>query len=219
MSKASKELDERLNKLRKRAAWWAKQHLENVADCEPDFPAEFDERQCDNSEALLAIAHVLGDPWPERIKAALRNVFSSIAADDSSTGVLLLGHIRKIFFDKDEVRLYTKDLIDALYAIPEAPWKHWNNGKDRTPGLTDRALAKMLKEYEVESTTVRIPRVKPLKGYKLEDFNDTFQRLLPPVCKCRIGDWECDCHEACKGDCSPPESNARDEGTARKAVN
>jgi hypothetical protein len=194
--KPAKQLRERLEKLRVRAAHWAKRHAQEIADAEPDYPANFTDRQCDISEPLLAIASVLGDPWPAGMTTALTTIFNSLAAEDNSKGVLLLGHIRKVFLDKDTTRLHTEDLIAALCAIPEAPWPEWNKGKN----LNDRSLAKLLKGYGIRSTTVRAPL--PGKGYKVGDFYDACERYLKPVCMCP----GCRCHESCDGTCNASEN-------------
>ena len=206
---SAQQLRSELEKLRVRAARWAKCHQQQIADAQPGYPAEFTDRQCDISEPLLAIAAVLGDPWPERIRAALTQVFSALAAEDTSKGVLLLGHIRKAFLDLDKNRLHSESLIAALCALPEAPWAEWKKGKN----LNARGLARLLKEFEIRSTTVRAPGAeRPGKGYKLEDFYDSFERYLRPVCTCPIvvkGVLEtCRCHEACNGTCKPPEDAA-----------
>jgi hypothetical protein len=190
--KAAKQLHQRLEGLRVRAARWAKRHAQQIADAEPDYPTEFTDRQCDISEPLLAVASVLGEPWVPRLTSALTAINNSLAAEDNSMGVLLLGHIRKVFLDKDTTRLHTEDLLAGLCAIPEAPWKGWNKGK----GFDDRAFSKLVKGYDVKSTTVRAPL--PGKGYKLEQFYDAFERYLKPVCMCP----DCDCHEACNGMCN-----------------
>jgi hypothetical protein len=61
-------------------------------------------------------------------------------------------------------------------------------------------LAKLLKPYEIRSTTVRAPL--PGKGYKVEDFYDACERYLKPVCICP----GCSCHEACDGTCNASEN-------------
>jgi hypothetical protein len=201
----NKHLHERVLELKKRVEGWSLRHAKAIAEIEPVFPESFDARQCDISEPLMIIASVLGGEWPKRTADAITAAFDSVGAEDPSNGVLLLRHIRKVFLDKDTKRLHTEDLLAALKVIPEAPWRDWNNGKNRPLGLTDRGLAKLLKKYEITSTLVRAP--EPGRGYKYEDFEKSFNAFLRPVCKCAVGRWECDCHEACNGDCLPPDSD------------
>jgi hypothetical protein len=188
MSKAAKQLRDELEKLRQRAGRWAHHHTDAIANCEPVCPAQFNDRQCDISEPLFAIAEVLDDSWPERMSRALSTVFASPAAEDTSKRVLLLGHIRKIFLDEDKDRLRTEDLIAKLCGIEDAPWSEWNRGKN----ITAYGLSKLLRDFEIRSRNIRDPVV--VKGYLRDEFLDAFQRYLGPVCT--------ECHEACSGSCS-----------------
>lgn len=192
MGQASKALHNELEKLHNRAARWASRQATKIATSEPAIPAQFTDRQADISEPLLAIAKVLGGPWPVRITNALSTIFASPAAEDTSKRVLLLSHIRKIFTDKDKSQLRTEELIEGLCALPEAPWAEWNRGKNITP----YGLAKLLREFEIGPRTIRDP--VPVRGYVLVSFMDAFSRYLSPICLCP----GCDCHMACSGSCS-----------------
>jgi hypothetical protein len=213
----NKQLRERLLKLKKRSEAWPLRHAKAIAEVEPDFPESFDDRQCDISEPLIIIASVLGGEWPKRIVDAITAAFGSVGAEDPSKGVLLLGHIRKVFLDKkgtrlfadeDKTRIFSKELLTALLDIPGAPWAQWSNGKDKPIGLTETGLSALLKKYQIRSTTVRVPGFeKPGKGYKEEDFKESFERLLRSVCQCKLDNGkECDCHEACNGTCNASEN-------------
>jgi hypothetical protein len=211
MSLAAKKLHEELEALRLRAAKWGSRHLEQIANFNPVCPANFTSRQRDVSEPLIMICGILGGEWPDRIEKALKELFAAPAAEDTSQKVRLLGHIRKLFLDKydvkedctepDKKQLRTKDLLAALHAIEDAPWARWDRGN----GLDGNGLSRLLRDFDIRSQSIRDPET--CRGYKLADFLDSFGRYLPPVCTCK----DCKCHEVCSGTCSTPCSTPQGE--------
>jgi hypothetical protein len=94
--------------------------------------------------------------------------------------VLLLGDIRTVFDRREVERISTADLIAALGGFEESPWGEWwldakTDGMLRT---APRRLAQLLKPFGIRSRDVRTNGSK--KGYKLEDFQDAWERFLPP---------------------------------------
>jgi hypothetical protein len=73
-------------------------------------------------------------------------------------------------------RISSASLIEELASDEEAPWARWRgDGK-----ITPRALAGILRRYDIRSTNVRIEEATP-KGYKREQFEDAWRRYLPAV--------------------------------------
>jgi Protein of unknown function (DUF3631) len=96
--------------------------------------------------------------------------------DGDSIKVELLRDVRAVFTAREQDRLASTDLAEALATDPERPWAEYNRGKP----MTVRQLARLLNAFGIVSGTVRFADDKTFKGYKLEDFADTFSRYLPP---------------------------------------
>jgi hypothetical protein len=88
-----------------------------------------------------------------------------------SLGIRLLTDLRQVFGDREVMA--TVNVLEALAALDEAPW-----GDLRGKPLDARGLANYLRQYEVNSTTVRDGDLRG-KGYKREDLWDAWSRYLP----------------------------------------
>ena len=105
--------------------------------------------------ALLAVADLAGGTWPERARDAAEQLSGSAEVEDASLGIpascRLSGRLRRAR------RLWTRDLLDRLYGIEEAPWGEWE--------ISPKRLADLLRPYGVSSRTIRIGN-KTAKGYR-----------------------------------------------------
>lgn len=149
---------------------------DNQAGIKKSRPAEIDglnDRAQDAWEPLLQIADVAGGDWPRIARNAAISIHG-IEEETLSFGVELLRDIRDAFTAKDTDRLLTRELIDALCEDDEAPWLTYNHGKPIAP----RQLSKRLSEYKINSGTIRTAFDNG-KGYKLEQFQDAFNRYIP----------------------------------------
>ncbi len=160
--------------LRKQAQRFTAQSVKALTGARPDLPSELDDRAQDAAEPLLAIADLAGGKWPERARQAVTELRGGASAEDDSIGVRLLAEVRDVF-GKSE-RMSSADLLEALAAIPEAPWGDWY-GKP----LSARGLAKLLKPYSIKSRTVRLEDGTTPKGFQREQFDGAWNRYLPPV--------------------------------------
>jgi Protein of unknown function (DUF3631) len=161
--------------LRDRMAMWSEGALTRLQEARPDLPDELDDRAQDAVEPLLAIADLAGGSWPERARASCVQLRGGIEADNrDSIGVRLLADLRQLFGSAD--RVSSESLCSQLNADPEAPWSDWRDGI----GLTPRALAGLLRRYEIRSRTVSLGGNDTAKGYKREDFEDAWRRYLDP---------------------------------------
>lgn len=159
-------------------AWATDEVIAALADANPELPDALGDRQQDACELLVAIADLAGGEWPERARRALVAIVTEAHDADAaeSRGTLLLADLRDAFENGD--RLATTTLLDYLRSLDERPWGGWNEGK----GLNARGLARMLRPFDIRSTTVRPidSTDKPVKGYKREDCEDAFARYLVP---------------------------------------
>ncbi len=132
-------------------------------------PDELNDRAADSWEPLLAIGDAAGGPWPALGRSAA--VALSTEEVDVSVGMRLLADIRDVFGDDDH--LQTRDLLQRLCDLDEAPWGDWY-GKQ----LSARWLAKLLEPYQVRPSKQRVGGPSK-RGYFRADFKDAWQRYCP----------------------------------------
>ena len=171
--------------LRSQAARWAADHGLKLIDADPSVPDTLHDRAADNWRALLAIADLAGGHWPDLARRAACELTG--VEDDGALNVTLLKDVRTAFGGHAVMK--SADLVAALTADHEAPWAEYNRGKP----LTQRQLAKMLRQFGVISATVHPPGLSDGKGYKRADLqpqwdaycsavlggNDTFGKIPP----------------------------------------
>jgi hypothetical protein len=144
-----------------------------LADAEPECPVKLSDRQQDIAEPLLAIADCLGGEWPTRARRALLALFSSPAAEDTSSKAQLLKDIKDVFEDSHVDTLRSEDLIQKLVEIETSPWAEWRQGRP----LTVHGLAALLKPFKIKPRTIRIGD-ETKKGYLREAFEPDWERYV-----------------------------------------
>jgi hypothetical protein len=130
------------------------------------------DRANDVTEILLAIAQIADADWPKRLTDALIKVYEADAADDTSTGVILLTDIRDIFATREKVP--SKELATALNEIEGRPWAEWSHGK----GLSANQLARQMKKYRIHPHVIWDGPVS-FRGYETSDFAEAWSRYCP----------------------------------------
>jgi hypothetical protein len=158
--------------LRDRLADWLEPQLDELRAARPELPEELDDRAWDFWEPLLAIADLAGGDWPERARRAAVALSSGEARQDDSLSAQLLADIHAVFSENGAERFKTADLIDRLGEVEESPWGDWY-GKPISP----QALSKLLRPYRIKTQPVWADG-KTVRGYKLEQFEDAFLRVL-----------------------------------------
>ena len=123
---------------------------------------------------MLAIAEAAGGHWPETARHAAV-ALSQNGEEQSSNAIKLLSDIRQIFSKIENERISTVELIEALCSDEERPWSTFKQGAK----ITARQVANMLHGFDIKSKSLRI-NDKVMKGYELQDFEDSFQRYLVP---------------------------------------
>lgn len=167
----SREAEPALRVLRDRLAVWCEEREHDIAAARPLLPDGLTDRPADVWEPLLAVAETAGGAWPERARAAAAAMALGGGGAEPSLGVLLLADVRDVFGDAD--KLATEDLLERLNTLEESPW-----GDLRGRPLDPRRLSRILGDYGVESTKVRIGERTP-RGYLAEDLHDPWRRYLP----------------------------------------
>ena len=144
-----------------------------LEDAEPVMPEGVEDRPADVWEPLFAIADIAGDEWPRIARNAALELLKS-SGSEPSLGVLLLEHLLRLWQDQgNPVALSTKDILSALVQRDETPW-----ASIKGDPLDPRRLARLLKQYGVTSTKVRVHE-EVTRGYRREDLWDAWSRYTP----------------------------------------
>jgi Protein of unknown function (DUF3631) len=136
----------------------------------PEMPAGVADRNADVWEALLAVADVAGDTWPERARVSCVTHVTLSMGGTPSLGVRLLSDLRTIFGERDH--MLTVEILEALNGLDDAPW-----GDLRGRPLDARGLSRRLSKFDVGSHTVRFGVVTG-KGFSRDDLADPWRRYL-----------------------------------------
>ena len=179
------ELTERrselFQQLARKVCRWTEDSAAQVGDADPDMSGIIN-RIRDNWRPLFAIADVIGEEWPERIREAAAVL---TAQDSESTGPLLLADIKAEFDTKKVDRLASTGICDVLNALEGRPWADWKASKNASPKpLTPNQLARLLKAFRngdvrITPETLRIGD-RTAKGYYRHQFEEAWQRYLGP---------------------------------------
>lgn len=147
----------------------------SVKQARPVLPDELNDRAQDNWEPLLAIADYACGNWPQLARhAALK--LSGMEQEAVSLSAELLADIKEVFETKKVERIATADLLAALIEDDLKPWATYNRGKQMSP----RQLAKRLDEYGIHSQNIKFGYSDVKKGFRLDQFTDSFARYLTP---------------------------------------
>lgn len=160
--------------LRRRAARFALDHIDELSAADPTLPPDFWNRKADNWRPLFAIAECAGGGWPQKTLRAAEALAGNAKEVDTTASIQLLADLRDLF-DVHGDRLHTAQILSKLVAMEDRPWADWRHGKP----MTANQLSRLLKPFGVRPKDVRIDK-QVKKGYKREDCDDTFSRYLPP---------------------------------------
>jgi putative DNA primase/helicase len=169
-------IDVECRDLRRQAARWAADHLQQLQDADPDVPAALHDRSADCWRPLLALADAAGGRWPALAREAAL-ALSGEASDDDA-GTMLLQDIRTIFSDAGNPEvLGSSAIVERLLKLDDRPWTEWSKGRP----LSTAKLARMLGAYGIHPAgTIRLGH-ETAKGYRREAFAETWQRYLGGV--------------------------------------
>ncbi len=173
---------EETSPLREHVAAWVENHVDDLTAARPGLRDELNDRQQDVWEPLLAIADAAGRDWPMRARTAARAIHSNGDESETSTALLLLGHLRELFADHDDpATLSTETILLALVDNDDGPWaRWWSVDSDHGKRSAASGLANKLKPFGISSTNVKIDG-SAVRGYRREHFADAWGRYLPPV--------------------------------------
>lgn len=158
-----------LEPLRRKAARWARDHMETLRRADPDTPAELSDRAADNWRPLLAIADVAGGIWPTEARQAA--VALSGEGGDQDPAVVLLADTWALFAERGEERLSSAAILQHLHSMTERPWPEWSRGRP----MTARAVAKLLHRFGIEPDKWR-DGAETVRGYRRGQLSDAWGR-------------------------------------------
>jgi putative DNA primase/helicase len=139
-----------------------------------DMPESLSDRQQDNWESLLTIAHCFGKEWYEKAcEAALQN--SGETSPPKSSSNQLLEDIREVLSVYKDRYIPSANLLELLNENEDMDWVHYNRGQP----ITARQISRLLGGYGIKPKTVRMKADYTPKGYEVREFEDAFNRYLP----------------------------------------
>lgn len=162
--------------LRRKAARWVKDNLEELREADPETPPELNDRAADNWRPLLAIADAAGGEWPQQARKAALVLSGGTSEEENSARIQLLADIRDLFDSRKLDRIPSGEIVEALVEMEERPWPEWKKGKP----ITKRQLARLLQPFEIGPKQVWVDGKKS-RGYLKKDFLEVFSRYTPPI--------------------------------------
>ena len=181
----SRVLEAEAEPLRRQLARWAEDHAD-LGEARPAIPDELDDRAADCWEPLLASADAIGGDWPTSARAvAIRLSADRAEEEGDSPGVLLLLDLGALLdsgeLKADELGIAGDTCTRLLRELPDRPWRTWGR---KGEGITDTALARLLKPFEVRPEKVG-PRQYRRMRYAEATLRAAVERFSTGV---RVGD-------------------------------
>jgi hypothetical protein len=167
------------DEIRRQCAEFVRQHRDEIANAEPDIPEALNDRAGDVWEPLFVLADLAGGDWPQKARQAA----IALSGDDQATNVVstLLLDCFLIFTEHKAERMFTRDLVQRLNALPNRPWRELLKGKDKL--IDDLWLAKQLRPFGIVPTTIWIGQ-QAARGYLHDAFLEPVRRYTSKA------DWE-----------------------------
>jgi hypothetical protein len=161
---------------------WAIEFGLTLQDAEPDLPEELNDRMQDATEALIAIADLLGNG--DVARAAIVEVAGDEPETHESTRLKVLRDLRSVWANWPNTNMPSSLILPALHMLDPS----WANYYDRGP-LKDTDLAALMSYFGMKPMTVWIPAGslqvdgEPMpghdaKGYKFDELADAWSRYL-----------------------------------------
>lgn len=161
------------DKLRKQIRRWSMDSLEKVRESyrQIDRPAGLEDRDAELWAPLFAIVTVADPARLLELEEMAKGLAAIKANEDSSLGIRLLRDIWGVFKVCGARFVSTKELVEELVKLEDAPWSDLRNGK----ALSPTGLARFLKAFGIAPSRVRQGKAIP-RGYSKSDFFDAWKR-------------------------------------------
>lgn len=153
---------------------WSLDNAKNITANPIEPPNLGNDRAVDNWLSLFSIANQVSPAWLKKCQLAYQHL--NTFEDEPLLSTLLLEDIRTILTNHDEDKIPSADLVAKLVDLEDHPWCEHKNGR----AMTQNGLAQMLKIYGIKPKGIRYKECTP-RGYELNQFQDAFERYLPPL--------------------------------------
>jgi hypothetical protein len=165
----SDEVDEYFLPLKKALEIFARVHESKYAKIKPDLPREsLNPRARDVWKPLYKVAECAGEEWIKKVRSASIALSSGESdSEEASLPLRLLSDIREVLH---EDLLSTRDLLERLRGLEEAPWAYMEK-------FNPSRLAYYLKNYGIKPKPFSGGRIR---GYYKKSFEDSWNRYLQP---------------------------------------
>lgn len=172
--------DEAALALRQELADWAEQVRDQVQASRPDLPTACVGRNRERWAPLLRVAVAAGAPWPERVHTLIledlaeQEMLREEGLQRVPPAITLVDDIRKIFDERGEAFIETRELVNLLIFLNPEQWSRDSEyGKD----LTAQRMGRML------STSWRIhsqqrPDGDRARGYPRARFAAAWRQIM-----------------------------------------
>jgi putative DNA primase/helicase len=168
---------EHLDNLARMCHRWADDYARDIAEVPKPDMGNLINRVADNWRPLFVIADVIGEDWPNRIRASCAELTKS---EPDSNDTQLLGDIKVAFEETD--RLFSETLCEALAAMEGRPWAEY--GRSGKP-ITKNQLAARLRRFKADAECQLPIEPKTLwiggesqRGYERHQFLEAWNRYL-----------------------------------------
>ena len=160
--------------LRRKLDRWGADYAEVLRTAKPQTPPGFHNRTRMNWWLLLAIAELAGEEQAEQARKAAQPIEGAKDNNRASLGVMLLADLRELFDRLDVDMLLSRVIVKELTADEEKLWATYKRDKP----LTQKQLASLLSDFQINSEEVHPEGEKHGKGYRRARFEEAWDRYL-----------------------------------------
>ena len=166
----SDQIEEYFAPLKKGLEIFARVHESKYAKIKPELPREsLNPRARDVWKPLYKVAECGGEVWIKKARSASIALSSGESdLEEASLPLRLLSDIREVL---SEELLSTRDLLERLRGLEEAPWAYMEK-------FNPSRLAYYLKNYGISPKPFSGGRIR---GYYKKSFEDSWSRYLEPL--------------------------------------
>jgi len=163
--------------LHRQCALFVEQHRDQIANAEPAIPEGLNDRAGDVWEPLFVLADLAGGDWPLKARQAALALSGSEQTSNLTSPLFL--DCLLLFAELQTDRLFTRDLVQHLNALPGRPWRDLTKGKP----IDEYWLGRQFRPFGIKPKTIWIGP-QSAKGYLKEDLLEPARRYVAK------SDWE-----------------------------
>jgi Protein of unknown function (DUF3631) len=185
VARLDKALRARLVALRRQAARWAADHVEELRQADPELPEFGSDRASDAFRPLIVIADAGGQVLGAQARAAALALAAEQEGENLELELQALSDIAPWLEDHPELQeCFTSELVVPLHALEHRPWPEF--GRKQQP-ISQAQLARLLARIGLVSTIVWRKANPPAttrssaRGYKRETLESFIDKYLPPT--------------------------------------